>query len=87
MVRTEVNNPRQVILVSDCGRYVIKGRMVAESDCYSQDNYSGHKSYTGSHWVASIYCEGKPIKGIQVKKDNYQPYITIDNVCDHGMKL
>lgn len=85
--RKAMTNKRTIILTSDCGNYTIKAKLVAESDCYTQDNYSGHKCYTGSHWNAGIYMNGKPVKGIQVRDGNYQPFITIHGVCSHGMKL
>ena len=80
--------PREIQIVSDCGNYIIKGRLVSERDSYTQDNWLSYKTYTGSHWVAGMYDKtGQRINGIHVCDGNYQPYITIDNVCCHGIKL
>ena len=87
MITTVTNNPRLVVLVSDDGKYVIKGKLVSEADSYTQDNWMCHKTYTGSHWEASIYENGKKVNGIQVRNGNYQPYITLYSVCAHGIKL
>ena len=86
-VTTITNDPRNVILVSDDGKYVIKGKLISEADSYTQDNWLTYKTYTGSHWVANIYENGKRINGIQVRDGNYQPYISLGNVCAHGIKL
>ena len=79
--------PRNIELVSDNGRYTIKAKLISESDSYTQDNWLPAKTYRGSHWTASIMENGRPIKGIQVIDGNYQPYITIDTICCHGIKL
>lgn len=80
--------PRLVQLVSDCGNYVIRGRLVSESDSYTQDNWLTYNTYTGSHWIAGMYDKrGSRINGIQVCDGNYQPYVTIDSVCCHGIRL
>ena len=79
--------PRNIEIVSDNGKYTIKAKLIAEADSYSQDNWLPTKTYTGSHWTASIMENGKPIKGIQVKDGNYQPYISINTICCHGIKL
>lgn len=83
--------PREINITSDCGHYVIKGKLIALSDCYTQDNWSCYKSYKGSQWTAQIYKDGKPVNGIQVKDGNYQPYISFSEwgcgLCQYGTKL
>ena len=83
--------PRQIELVSDCGHYTIKAKLIALADSYTQDNWTSQKSYKGSEWTVSIFKDGKAVDGIQVNEPNYQPYISFSKwgggLCQHGLKI
>ncbi len=80
---------RFIYLKSDCGKYEISARLVSEQDCYSHDNWTGRKSYTGSHWNVTIKENGKVVNWIVSLNGNcyihYGQYGT--GLCPHGMKL
>ena len=65
--------------------------MLALADSYTQDNWACYKTYKGSHWTVSIFKDGKPVSGIQVTEENYQPFVHFGNygcgLCQHGMTL
>jgi hypothetical protein len=63
--RKAMTNKRTIILTSDCGNYTISASLIADSDCYTQDNGTGMKCYKGSHWVVSMKCQGKPVNHIK----------------------
>lgn len=60
-----MNNSRNINMTSDCGNYTISASLIADSDCYTQDNGTGMKCYKGSHWVVSMKCQGKPVNHIK----------------------
>ena len=63
--RKAMTNKRTIILTSDCGNYTISASLIADSDCYTQDNGTDMKCYKGSHWVVSMKCQGKPVNHIK----------------------
>lgn len=78
---------RNIEIKSDCGHYEIKAQLVSDASYYTQDTWSSCKSYNGSHWDIVIKKDGKRVKGIQVIDGNYQPFISIESICSHGMKI
>ena len=82
-------SPRKIHILSDDGRYVIKAQRVSLQDGYSLDNGA---TYNGSCWTGvTILKDGKEVRGIQVRRGNYQPYIHYGEygcgLCQNGIKL
>ena len=78
-----LNEKRMVQLVSDDGRYTIVGRMHAEADSYSQDNWLPTKTYTGSYWTVDMRCDGKKVN--HINSMHFGQYAC--GLCQYGVRL
>ena len=78
-----LNNPRMVQLVSDDGRYTIVGKMQAEADSYTQDNWMTNKTYAGSHWNVEMRCDGKVVN--HINSIHFGEYAC--GLCKYGVRL
>ncbi len=78
-----MNNSRNINITSDCGKYTISGKLVADATCFTQDNGAGMKCYSGSHWVVSMKWMGKPVNNI--KGFHFGKYAC--GLCQHNVPL
>ena len=56
--------PRYIYLLSDCGHYEIKARLVSEQDCRTNDYWGTTKRYSGAFWTIEMKKDHAPVKDI-----------------------
>lgn len=78
-----LDNPRMIQLVSDDGHYTIVGKMHAEQDSYTQDNWMTTKTYTGSHWTVEMRRDGKEVT--HINSFHFGQYAC--GLCQYGVRL
>ena len=70
-------------LVSDDGHYTIVGKMHAEQDSYTQDNWMITKTYTGSYWTVDMRYDGKKVN--HINSMHFGQYAC--GLCQYGVRL
>ena len=78
-----LDNPRMIQLVSDDGHYTIVGKMHAEQDSYTQDNWMTTKTYTGSYWTVDMRRDGKKVS--HINSMHFGQYAC--GLCQYGVRL
>lgn len=76
--------PRYIYLLSDCGHYEIKARLVSQQNGYSNDYYGTKKIYIGACWSVEMLKDHKRVSDI--KGYHYGRYGQLA-LCQGGVKL